>query len=320
MPVEHVDIQTKGSIISVNSNEIEWQFPACTEKFYFYNHAFTNSKIEEYYISFPWATFIDKNMILGKNIEKIKNIISIKNGKKHIVCQHIRWKQLINLWEEIGITDVHLSHYEKNINDTDKIKFHSWALMAANYENKDRSRDLIIKKNKNKKYLASFVGAYKKYYRNTIRIDLKNILEKEKQIIYELKDEWFYEKIVFNHQVKKEKLSSEYLESYEKETQKYNNILSDSIFSLCPEGTGPNTIRLWESMAIGVIPVIFSDDWIPPKITGLEWGDFSVFIKNKDLKNTISILRSFPEDKLEQMKLNCINAYKYFRQMDCFTR
>ena len=109
------------------------------------------------------------------------------------------------------------------------------------------------------------------------------------------------------------------MEFYEKETQRYNNILSDSIFSLCPEGTGPNTIRLWESMAIGVIPVIFSDDWIPPKITGLDWSDFSVFIKNTNLKDTISILSSFSEEELERMKLNCINAYKYFRQMDCFT-
>jgi hypothetical protein len=320
MSINQLDIKAKDSIISINSNEINWQFPACTEKFYFYNHAFVNSKIKEYYVSFPWATFIDKRMFLNdENIQKIKNIISTKDGKKHTVCQHIRWSWLIDLWEEIGITDVHLSHYEKNINNTDKIKFHSWALIAANYENKDRSRDLKVKTNKNKKYLASFIGAYTNYYRNTIRLDLKNILEKENQIIYELKDEWFYEKIVFNHQVKKEKLSSEYMESYDKETQRYNDILSDSIFSLCPEGTGPNTIRLWESMAIGVIPVIFSDDWTPPKITGLEWSDFSVFIKKTDLKDTISILRSFSEEELEQMKLNCINAYKYFRQMDCFT-
>jgi hypothetical protein len=315
-----LDIKTKGSIISINSNKIDWQFPAYTEKFYFYNHAFIDAKTEEYYVSFPWATFIDRQMVLeDNNIEKIKNIISMKDGKKHTICQHIRWEQLIDLWEEIGITDVHLSHYKTNIKDTDKIKFHSWALIAANYENKNRSRYLIIKENRNKKYLASFIGAYKNYYRNTTRLDLKNILEKEKQIIYEVKDEWFYEKIVFKQQIKNEKLSSEYMESYEKETQRYNDILSDSIFSLCPEGTGPNTIRLWESMAIGVIPVIFSDDWIPPKITGLEWSDFSVFIKSTDLKDTISILRSFSEEKLETMKLNCINAYRYFRQMDCFT-
>ena len=315
-----LDIKTKGSIISVNSNEIKWQLPVCTEKFYFYNHAFIDAKIEEYYVSFPWATFIDRLMVLdGEAIRKVKNIISMKDGKKHTTCQHIRWNSLVDLWEEIGITDVHLSHYEKSIKDTNKIKFHPWALIAANYENKDRSMGLKVKANKNKKYLASFIGAYKSYYRSTIRLDLKDILGREEQIVYEIKDEWFYEKIVFGHQVKNEKLSSEYMEFYEKETQRYNNILSDSIFSLCPEGTGPNTIRLWESMAIGVIPVIFSDDWIPPKITGLEWSDFSVFIKKEDLKDTISILRSFSEDKLETMKLNCINTYKYFRQMDCFT-
>ena len=39
----------------------------------------------------------------------------------------------------------------------------------------------------------------------------------------------------------------------------YSEILGNTKYSLCPRGTGPSTIRLWESLAMGSVPVIVSD-------------------------------------------------------------
>ena len=39
----------------------------------------------------------------------------------------------------------------------------------------------------------------------------------------------------------------------------YNKLLLKSRFSLCPSGSGPNSIRLWESLGIGAIPVVLVD-------------------------------------------------------------
>lgn len=39
----------------------------------------------------------------------------------------------------------------------------------------------------------------------------------------------------------------------------YEEVLGNTKFSLCPRGTGPSTIRIWESMAMGAYPVIMSD-------------------------------------------------------------
>jgi hypothetical protein len=102
------------------------------------------------------------------------------------------------------------------------------------------------------------------------------------------------------------------------ETVEYNTVLSDSVFSLCPEGTGPNTIRLWESMAIGSIPVLFENDWIRPNIEGYNWDDFSVTISTNDLNNIFEILKSIPVGKIEEMRQNCINAYNIIRLRTCF--
>ena len=104
----------------------------------------------------------------------------------------------------------------------------------------------------------------------------------------------------------------------EVETFEYNSVLSDSVFSLCPEGTGPNTIRLWESMAIGSIPVLFENDWVRPNIEGYHWDDFSVTISKVDFGNVFDILKTIPVDKLEAMRQNCINAYNITRLRTCF--
>jgi hypothetical protein len=37
-----------------------------------------------------------------------------------------------------------------------------------------------------------------------------------------------------------------------------------SVFALCPSGSGPNSIRLWEALGYGAIPVILADRlWLP---------------------------------------------------------
>ena len=302
----------------------DWQVPACTEKLSFYNHLFHRPDvIDQTYIACPWATIIDHQLVNNYNLEDnyismMSNVIRSKNGKKHTVCQHIYWKKLIDLWTTIGITDVHLSHYEKNVVNTDQIKFHSFILTASNYENKDRSLGLSIKSNDNKKYLASFIGAHTKYYRNSIRLQLKNLFATSNNILFEINDEWFYQKIVYENQIKNMSISAADFINHNSKTIRYNEILSDSIFSLCPEGSGPNTLRVWESMSIGVIPVIFSDEWIPPSIPNLDWKDFYIFINQKDIPYTLDILKSISSKDIEIMKLNCLNAYKMFRQITCF--
>jgi hypothetical protein len=55
-------------------------------------------------------------------------------------------------------------------------------------------------------------------------------------------------------------IESHHLDEHDQKTFRYNTILSDSVFSLCPLGAGPNTLRFWESIAVGSIPVIFSND------------------------------------------------------------
>ena len=49
-----------------------------------------------------------------------------------------------------------------------------------------------------------------------------------------------------------------------RQTTTYVNTLQLSVFALCPSGSGPNPIRLWEALGYGAIPVILADHlWLP---------------------------------------------------------
>ena len=36
--------------------------------------------------------------------------------------------------------------------------------------------------------------------------------------------------------------------------------MNDSKYTLCPSGSGPNSIRLWEALAVGSLPIVLSDN------------------------------------------------------------
>ena len=51
--------------------------------------------------------------------------------------------------------------------------------------------------------------------------------------------------------------------------QRFVEIVARSRFVLCPRGHGTSSIRLYEVLAAGRVPVIISDEWVPPP--GPDW-------------------------------------------------
>ena len=306
----------------------DWQYPAFTEKAAYINH--TNKKQNTYdenlYVAFPWASFVDHvNQYDDCDFDSIEYLLEkminffdpefIKKYESHTVCQHILWEKLLPLWNYIGIKNAHVSHLTTEKIESNNIKLYPWHLIASNMENPNLNKSLLFKQLKNKKYLCSFLGSYNKWYRSDIRTKLQKIVEHSPKCFYSLGESWFLNKIVYDYQIKNKTYD---LKEVEAGSQKYNEILSDSVFSLCPEGTGPNTIRLWESMSIGSIPVLFENDWARPTIPDMEWEDVSITINNNELDNIVEILETVPCDKLEYMQINCINAYNKIILKTCF--
>jgi hypothetical protein len=87
----------------------------------------------------------------------------------------------------------------------------------------------------------------------------------------------------------------------------YAKISSQSKFILCPRGIGPGTYRLFESMKMGIAPVIISDDWVEP--TGINWESCSIRIKEKDIFQIHQIVKNREHDFL-QLGINAKKIYE----------
>lgn len=70
--------------------------------------------------------------------------------------------------------------------------------------------------------------------------------------------------------------------------KQYVESLLASKFILCPRGKGASSIRLFETMEVGRVPVILSDQWVEPE--GPNWKDFSIRIAERDVAKVPAIL------------------------------
>lgn len=317
-----------------------WQYPAATERQAYQNHlniqmgenVDVDQKLVHVYLGLPWATYIDKKntptAVLRDIVTHTRGLNALAEdlGYKiqvHTVCQQIHWRRLLETFQNIGVTDLHLSHAEVSAqNDAEKynIKTHSWPLFAPNIEIEDRQVGLdFAKPVSEKKYLASFVGAHMPHYRSEIRIKLREAAKVcNKDVFIEVNSEWHFNKQVYKEQVSNIVLDTKEVLEMEVATRRYNEILSDSKFSLCPEGAGPNTLRLWESLAMGAIPVVISDYWIPPEIKDCEIYECCIFIKSSQIGELYSIVSKMDNSEIALKRDQCRYAYGKARNMLTF--
>ena len=78
----------------------------------------------------------------------------------------------------------------------------------------------------------------------------------------------------------------------------YADVLNLSKFVLCPRGIGVSSYRVFETMRQARVPVIISDDWIPP--VGTNWNEFSVIIPEGDVNSIPARLEEI-EIRAEEM-------------------
>jgi len=76
----------------------------------------------------------------------------------------------------------------------------------------------------------------------------------------------------------------------------FENIMHNSIFSLCPRGTSPTSFRLYEALESGSIPIYISDEFWLPFNDSLEWEEFCIFLKPEEINRIPFIVDSLIEE------------------------
>jgi hypothetical protein len=83
--------------------------------------------------------------------------------------------------------------------------------------------------------------------------------------------------------------------------EQYAEILRESRFVLCPRGIGASSLRLFEAMKTGRVPVVISDQWVEP--AGPNWGEFCVRVRECDVERIPSLLESLQGQAIEMGEL-----------------
>lgn len=92
--------------------------------------------------------------------------------------------------------------------------------------------------------------------------------------------------------------------------ESYIREILDSKFVLCPRGIGVSSHRLFETMQLGRVPVILSDDWVPPG--GVNWLDCSLRVAESRIGDVPELLASREKDWREMGALARSEWEKWF--------
>jgi len=286
-------------IIYLNNDNL-WQKPVITEQQIFANIN-KNKNLPYNYIAFPWATYIDKLLENKENIiEQLKK--SINNDTKYFtVVQHVEFRNYINLFKELNIKYIFTPHkididvkLEKE-NNIFIIPISIFPVQILNYKHNG---------GKYKKCIATFMG------QNNDKDNLSNIREKlytcfkdKKDCIVKIKSQIHYHDIIYKNE------NNNCYHDFE-----YKKYLMISKFSLCPSGRGPNSIRLWESLHFGSIPVILSDKINLPDLP-IDYNECFIFWNECDIDKLYDYLLQIDDDTIKKMSENCIRIYnEYFNK------
>lgn len=129
------------------------------------------------------------------------------------------------------------------------------------------------------KYLYSFVGQKTTHPLRRQMFDLDH----PQQFVFDTSDYWPYADLD--------------AETKKKLEERYVNAFQQSLFVLCPRGLGASSIRLFETLRMGRVPVIISDDWVPPN--GPDWDTCSIRVGESSIATIPRLLERYADQGVD---------------------
>ena len=83
--------------------------------------------------------------------------------------------------------------------------------------------------------------------------------------------------------------------------RRYAELTKASKFVLCPRGVSPSSIRLFETMRMGRVPVVLSDGWVSP--VGPQWDNFSLCVRERDFNRLPALLEKLEPEAVKMGRL-----------------
>lgn len=97
-----------------------------------------------------------------------------------------------------------------------------------------------------------------------------------------------------------------------KGNKNYLQFMKTSKYCICAKGFEVNSPRVVEAIFYDCVPVIISDNFVPPFFEVLNWEAFALFVAEKDIPNLKKILMSVSERRYRQMQMRVKRVQKHF--------
>ncbi|MBA3964161.1 MAG: exostosin family protein [Chthoniobacterales bacterium] len=126
---------------------------------------------------------------------------------------------------------------------------------------------------------------------------------------------FFQDTAVDQARVLRGELSSAEMRAY---WRRYAESIRTSKFVLCPRGVSTSSVRLFDVMRMGRVPVILSDQWVAP--SGPAWEEISIRIPENDLSRIILTLERREGEAVAMGRRARAVWDEWFAERACFHR
>lgn len=262
-----------------------WQVPAATEKTAYETLLAHGASIDFEYFAFPWATIIDgvkassyKAWEILLALEEARNAFPPSDMRRVSTAQHINAMAYIDLFKSAGITDIFWSHATHDTKIVKDIRLHPFPLFPAQAPVYKVGRILEAAK----PYLANFIGAYNpEIYLTNVRSKIFDDIGKYEDCKIIKRERWHFDRAVYDEQIKNKVSEQKQLDLEEEMKEEYLDAIRKSWFTLCPSGSGPNSIRIFECLNLGSIPIIITKQLKLPGSLSL-WEKAAIIVDDSE--------------------------------------
>lgn len=224
------------------------------------------------YVAIPWTWLINNKRLhlITKNIHHLHAFT---------ICQHIQYEAIIPILRQIGVSVLFTPHASqtKVYDGITVLPFPHYPLHTAPPAPE-------------KNILYTFIGAPTHHMRTAFF----KMSHPDNTLVCSRKG-WHFWTAGIN---------------YASYTQEYKNALQQSRFAICLRGVGSSTIRFWEALGAGAIPILISDDMALP--SEVNWDECIIRIPEKDILSIPLRIANINFEQEQRMRSNCLHAYTLF--------
>ena len=230
------------------------------------------------YLPFPWASWIDA---VQRGLHPPEPPLRRWPTKAPVatVCQHIWALEHLEAMRAAGVTDLFWSHATRADSHRSGLRLHPFPLLPVRCLSHPPARP--ERAPQARRWLYCFQGFHPpEGYLTDVRRWLLTLPPRPDALLAS-RDEWHFEQQVYREQVHGLPPDPQRRRQLDADARAYADVLADSCFALCPSGAGPNSIRLWEALGFGAIPVILSDSL---RLPGPEaaWQEAALFVPERE--------------------------------------